>query len=94
MAITDLTAEMIWSTWDSPHPAKTEKWKAGIAALYFEALNHCVDMGDKQFDDEDKETLKQIVYSYCVNIGESHWGLFQTFVKETLELMESKGVCI
>lgn len=91
MAITDLSAENIWSNWDSP---KIEEWKIGIAALYLEALNHCVDMGGKNLDEEDKKKLKMVIESYCINVGESHFGIFQTFMKEISDLMKAKGVCI
>jgi hypothetical protein len=90
MQVTDLTAENVWEHWDS---IQTDEWKDGISALYRDALKH-LGSNDSALTEDQKTTQQMALESYCINVGESHWGIFQTFLKEILELMEAKGVCI
>ena len=91
MAIIELTAKKILENWEAP---RIDEWKLKIAEMYLAALNHCVDKGSDDLDDEKKEKLKMVIDAHCINIAESHWGIFQFFLKELSDLMRVKGVCI
>jgi len=90
MKITDLTAENVWKHWDS---IQSEEWKSGISALYRDALKH---LGNNNSSlSEDQKITQQIgAESFCTNVGETHWGIFQTVQKEISDLMKAKNVAI
>tara|TARA_R110000772_G_scaffold79581_1_gene170093 strand:- start:2334 stop:2981 length:648 start_codon:yes stop_codon:yes gene_type:complete len=90
MKVTDLTAENIWKHWDS---IQSEEWKSGISALYREALKH-LGKSSSSLSEDQKITQQLGIESYCTNVGESHWGILQTFQKEISDLMKAKNVAL
>tara|TARA_B110001469_G_scaffold110139_1_gene111700 strand:- start:369 stop:1019 length:651 start_codon:yes stop_codon:yes gene_type:complete len=90
MKVTALTADNVWKHWDS---IQSEEWKNGISALYRDALKH-LGNNDSRLSEDEKNAQQIGIESFCTNVGESHWGIFQTVQKEISDLMKAKNVAI